>query len=474
MTADWPLVSLGSLLTDIQPGFASGSHNSDGYGVPHFRPMNISTEGRIARRVMTYVDPSAGRPSLRLSAGDILFNNTNSPELVGKTAFFEGDDSPAFSNHMTRLRVDGKRLDAQYTALRLHQAWREGWFASHCNNHVSQASIGRDVLKTFEIELPPLDIQRAIASLSAAIDFSRLSATGHLAAARTAIERFRQAVLSAACSGRLTSDWRVDHPDAAARLPQQTSPARRNRPNAPFDLELPDLPETYLRATVGAVSQLLQYGTSTRADRDVSGVPVLRMGNIQHGKVDTEELKYCAPDREIDRLMLQDGDLLFNRTNSPELVGKSAVFHENAPMTFASYLIRVRFAEGVADADFVNYWINSAWGRTWASHVKADGVSQSNINGSKLGAMPLPLPPFAEQQEIVRRVEALLDRADRLTTAINAATGCVSRTSQALLAKAFRGELSPDGAEVALLGWPNRDPMSAPAARPDQARSTLG
>ncbi len=216
MSDDWPTVPLGSLLTDIQPGFASGRHNSDGDGIPHFRPMNVSTEGRIERGVMKYVDPAAGRPDVRLSPGDILFNNTNSPELVGKTAIFEDEDSPAFSNHMTRLRVNDKRLDARYAALRLHQAWREGWFAAHCNNHVSQASVGRDVLKRFEIELPPLDAQRAIASLSAALDISRSSASDHLSAARTAIQRFRQAILAAACSGRLTTDWREQHPNVVS------------------------------------------------------------------------------------------------------------------------------------------------------------------------------------------------------------------------------------------------------------------
>lgn len=137
--SDWPTVELGTLLTDIQPGFASGRHNSDGCGIPHFRPMNVSTEGRIERSVMKYIDPSTGRPEIRLRRGDILFNNTNSAELVGKTALFDGEDSPAFSNHMTRLRVDETRLDACFTALMLHQAWREGWFAAHCNHHPASA-----------------------------------------------------------------------------------------------------------------------------------------------------------------------------------------------------------------------------------------------------------------------------------------------------------------------------------------------
>jgi len=123
------------------------------------------------------------------------------------------------------------------------------------------------------------------------------------------------------------------------------------------------------------------------------------------------------------------------------LVGKTAVFHGNYPMSFASYLIRVRFAPGVADPDFVNYWINSTWGRAWARQVKTDGVSQSNINGSKLSQMPIPLPPIEEQREIVDRASHMLNLADGLLARMDTAGRSVERSFPAVLAKAFRGGL---------------------------------
>jgi type I restriction enzyme S subunit len=445
-SSSWPVLPLGDLLMGIQPGFASGRHNTEGTGLPHLRPMNVSTEGHIDRSIVKYIDPTlADHAARRLRKGDVLFNNTNSPELVGKTALFNDDDEPAFSNHMTRLRVDQGRLEPAYLALRLHQAWREGWFAARCNNHVSQASIGREVLKSFEVELPPLAVQQAIASLADSVEDSRSLASAHLVAASRAIERFRQAVLASACTGNLTTDWRADHPVATVTPPSLNGKRRRGNEAATLDLELPRLPGTYAVSTIGTTAELLEYGTSRKAGNDASGVPMLRMGNIQDGKLDTTDLKYCTPDHEIKRLMLRRGDLLFNRTNSPELVGKAAVFHETTPMTFASYLIRVRFAENVADPDFVSYWINSAWGRVWARHVKTDGVSQSNINGSKLALMPLPLPPFEEQRVIVERASQMLSAADRIAESIGKAEKQVERSSQAVLAKAFRGELIDNG-----------------------------
>jgi type I restriction enzyme, S subunit len=292
--------------------------------------------------------------------------------------------------------------------------------------------------------------QALIAKVIDLVDSKQRLAEQHLATAHRVIERFRQAVLSAACSGRLTADWRDVHPNARsveqAIAQLSISKRRASLGDDRSDLPLPDLPDSYIVSTVGRASILLQYGTSKRADAtSSSGTPVLRMGNIQDGRLELDDLKYVSMDREIERLMLERGDLLFNRTNSPELVGKSAVFHDQTPMTFASYLIRVRFAPEVAEPDFVNFWINSAWGRAWARNAKTDGVSQSNINGTKLSSMPLPLPPIEEQREIVHRASRMLELADTLLARAEAASRRVQRSSQAVLAKAFRGELTPTG-----------------------------
>jgi type I restriction enzyme S subunit len=301
--------------------------------------------------------------------------------------------------------------------------------------------------------------QQYIANLIDSVDSKKGSASQHLCTARQAIERFRQAILAAACSGRLTTEWRKANPhtqtveQALAAVPQ--GKRRTSLTNAPTDLILPDLPDNYVVTTIRHASTKLEYGTSKRADAlGNTGIPILRMGNIQDGQLKLDDLKYVKSTRETQRLILENGDLLFNRTNSPELVGKSAVFHERTDVTFASYLIRVRFAGDIAEPDFVNFWINSAWGKAWARHVKTDGVSQSNINGTKLGAMPLPLPPIEEQREIVRRASGMLQIADDLLARCHSIERCLDRSSQAVLVKAFRGEMT----------FPDNDNCSRPQA----------
>ena len=124
-------------------------------------------------------------------------------------------------------------------------------------------------------------------------------------------------------------------------------------------------------------------------------------------------------------------------------MGKSAVFHSARSMTFASYLIRVSFAPTVANSDFVNLWINSAWGKEWARLAKTDGVSQSNINGSKLGLMPVPLPPIKEQREIVERALGFLQRAEEIGRRLTKAGTASQRLETSAARKVFRGDVAP-------------------------------
>lgn len=313
---------------------------------------------------------------------------------------------------------------------------------------VGQARVPADFLRNFPIDLPPRPVQDLVADRLDRATEAAQNAEVHLRTALETVRSFRRAILAAACAGRLTEDWRRSNPEAEslehALLERQSSRTEKSRRVAEqfIDLAVPSVPASYVVTTLGACADLIEYGTSKKCDQEESkGVPVLRMGNIQDGFIDYSDLKYCDKDDEVERLTLHDGDLLFNRTNSPELVGKSAVFHRRDRMSFASYLIRVRFARELADPDYVNYWVNSAWGREWARLAKTDGVSQSNINGSKLALMPIPLPPIDEQRVIVERASRMLAKADAIESQVRSIARLVEKSSYAVLAKAFRGEL---------------------------------
>jgi type I restriction enzyme, S subunit len=195
---------------------------------------------------------------------------------------------------------------------------------------------------------------------------------------------------------------------------------------------------------LGDITEEQCYGTSAKASTDPTGVPVLRMGNIQNGALDFRELKFLPRDHpDVLKLTLQPGDLLFNRTNSPELVGKSAVFKTGPyPTSFASYLIRVRLMSD-CDPEWAALVINSPLGRDYIASVRTQQVGQANVNGTKLAAMPIPLPPICDQSRII----AELEQHRLATSAVTLSLARASRRSTALrrsiLERAFRGELVP-------------------------------
>jgi type I restriction enzyme S subunit len=144
-----------------------------------------------------------------------------------------------------------------------------------------------------------------------------------------------------------------------------------------------------------------QYGLSEKASRENVGIPMLRMNNIYNSELKTDNLKYISKTQEVNRFILNKGDLLFNRTNSKELVGKTAIFDREEEFTFASYLIRVVINNKVADPYFINYLFNSPILQFQKDLVSRQITGQANINAQEMREFLFPLPPIEKQKELV-------------------------------------------------------------------------
>ncbi|HSH40124.1 MAG TPA: restriction endonuclease subunit S [Chthoniobacterales bacterium] len=210
------------------------------------------------------------------------------------------------------------------------------------------------------------------------------------------------------------------------------------------------LPAGWEHKTVGEMVEEMQYGTSAKTSLDASGVPVLRMGNIKDGSLVLDALKFLpATHKEFPALLLQDGDLLFNRTNSAELVGKSAVYRGNpSPCACASYLIRARLKPGYVP-EFLAYYINSTFGRAWIRSVVSQQVGQANVNGTKLKALSVPAPSLPEQQRIVAEIEKQFTRLEAGVAALRRVQANLKRYRAAVLKAACEGRLVATEAELA-------------------------
>lgn len=200
------------------------------------------------------------------------------------------------------------------------------------------------------------------------------------------------------------------------------------------------IPSRWSLVRLGTLAKGIEYGTSTKADLDRSKVPVLRMNNIIDGKIDYKNLKYVDSDiKDLPRLYLNNKDLLFNRTNSYELVGKTAVFKglDNS-MTFASYLIRIELFNEMVNADYINIVMNSNLYRI--SQIEPEITQQNgqaNFNGTKLKSTIIPLPPIEEQKRIVEKVNSLMILCDELEKKIQKQKDYSNRLMESILKSSF-------------------------------------
>lgn len=365
--------------------------------------------------------PSRARKHVR--AGDVLVSMTR-PNLNAVALVPEHLDGQIASTGFDVLRASS--IDPRWVFYLVRSAKFVEAMSELVQGALYPAVRSKDV-RGFEAALAPRAEQTRIAdkldAVLARVDacrdrFDRIPAI---------LKRFHQSVLAAATSGALTEDWRE---------------ANESR-------------DEWQEVQLGEVARDFSYGSAAKSSKS-GAVPVLRMGNIQDGCLDWNALVYTSDPAEIEKYRLVSGDVLFNRTNSPELVGKTCVFKVERDAIYAGYLIRVRCSPKLLP-DYLNYCLGSPAGRDYCWQVKSDGVSQSNINAKKLAAFDFLLPSVAEQAEIVRRVENLFAYADRLEARYTAARAQVEKLTPSLLAKAFRGELVPQD--------PNDEPASELLAR---------
>lgn len=429
------------LLTDIQPGFACGKTNTDGIGIPQLRPMNVNSKGNILFEVLKFVPKEEIHSNTRLvRSGDIIFNNTNSPELVGKTALYEGSDEIAFSNHMTRLRVNPDLLYPKFLSLLLHFLWQTGYYKNICNNHVSQSSISKQVLLSIPIPLPPLEEQhRIITDIENLL--GRVEATKErLNRVPTIMQQFRQSVLAAACSGILTEDWR-----------------ERNQceeifqcPESDFDSFPCEFPSTWKIAKLRDLAAKEKYsitdgpfGSNLKTEHySESGPRVIRLQNIGNGKFINIFAHISQSHFEtLKKHQIFPNDLVVALLGEP--IPRCCIIPDNiGPAIVKADCVRFKPNSDLAISKFLMYAINEPKIRDLIKEL-IHGVARPRLNLTQIKSLQLPLPPLEEQQEICRRVDNLFAHADNIEAQVAVARERVETITQSILHQAFTGKLIP-------------------------------
>lgn len=360
----------------------------------------------------------------QLMPGDIIVERSGGgpKQPVGRVALFTPPDERAYfsSNFTTTLRVrDRKVFDPDYVALYLHALYLDG-----ATETLQRATTGirnldwREYLR-FEVPVRPLDEQKYVAHLVGGV--------------RTAYcnERELIAVLT-----RLK------------RATMRELFTRGLRGEARKETEIGPIPESWQITTIDDVALSTQYGLSVRGQRH-GRFPILRMNCQDDGRVIFRDLQYVDLDeKDFSSFRLNDGDLLFNRTNSIEHVGRMAIFEGGRNAVFASYLVRLTVDAHRCLPHFLNYYMNRVEVQRDIKRLASRAVGQANINATKLRTIPFPQPSTLDEQ---REIVSILDALDRKIALHRQKRTVLEELFQSLLHKLMTGEIRVSDLDLSAL-----------------------
>ncbi len=493
LPASWCWVRLGAICAYIQRGKSPKYAVSDGAQVVSQKCVQWRGLDLSAARLITLESLASYEPIRFLREGDLVWNSTGTGTIGRVIRLVDPPDRLVCDSHVTVVRC--QTADPEFIRTWLRSDHVYGVVEQRAAGSTNQVELTAQMAINQLVPLPPLAEQHRIVAkvdeLMALCDqlegarTAREATRDRLAAASLArlntpdpetfpsdarfaldalpalttrpdqIKHLRQTILNLAVRGKLVpqdpSDGLATDIITGIAAERDALVKRREIRNeepvsqtvvgdAPFDL-----PPGWVWARLGNAVLFTQYGTSERATPSATGVPVLTMGNIQAGKVVWSNEKRIPENSDaFPALWLRKFDLLFNRTNSAELVGKVGIYlGEDNRLTFASYLIRLRPSLRWTNPEFLNFALNtSEFRRMQIVPLIKKQTGQANVNGTALKNMLVPIPPLAEQHRIVAKVNELMALCDALEKGLIAATTARTRLLDATLAEALSPALA--------------------------------
>ncbi|WP_417799017.1 restriction endonuclease subunit S [Terasakiella pusilla] len=378
-----------------------------------FKPSEWTESGLPIVRIQNLNNPNAPfncfdgevADKFKINEGELLFAWSGTPGTSFGAHVWSGGQA-VLNQHIFRVLYDDRVVRRDFFKLAINHKLDE--LIGKAHGGVGLRHITKGTFEKTEVLVPPIAEQDRILD-KVTFYFSTIERLKQeISKISIFIEDFKRNILRKAVSGELTCGWRDSK-----------------------KLQVPEM------VKLGDVARSVRYGSSAKSAKS-GEIPVLRMGNIQEMFLDWSDLVFTSNKKEIEKYRLEDGDILFNRTNSAELVGKTALYQGERPAIFAGYLIQVKCDETVVPS-YLNYCLNSPQGRDFCRLVKSDSVSQSNINAKKLSTFSFLRPSLEEQYEIVRRVDLGLDWLKRIEGEVFAASELLTTLKSEVVELAFSG-----------------------------------
>jgi len=451
----WVETTLGELAEYITSGSRDWSKYYADSGAIFIRTQDIN-RNRLSLNEVAFVnlpEKVEGKRSL-VRKGDLLVTITGAN--VGKVAVVEGEIPEAYvSQSVCLVRLKDPSL-AKFVHLQL-TAKRGDKTAVEAMAY----GLGRPVLNLENIRSAPIRVapEKTQVVVVAEIEkqFSRLDeAVANLKRVKVNLKRYKAAILKAAVEGRLTEDWRKQHPNVepASKLLERILMERRAKwkgkgkyrePSSPDASTLPKIPHGWAWSRLDQLlKEPLRNGHSAKASGNGQGLRAFTLSAVTEGDFSESNTKLTVahPDKITD-LWAEPGDIYVERSNTPELVGLARLYKGPSKFAFIpDLLIRVRLIHFVLPTFVEVCLLSEDCRRYFRSRAQGISGSMPKIDQSVIEQTAIPLPPLVEQKEIVTEVERRLSVIDELEAATEANLTRGDRLRQSILAKAFSGCLA--------------------------------
>lgn len=330
------------------------------------------------------------------------------------------------------------------------------------NEHTSSITVKHLSSRTVEripIPLPTIDEQKQVVD-EIETQFARLDdAVAALERARARLKRYRASVLKAACEGRLVPTEAElarregrDYEPATVLLDrikaerETSAETKRGKVKKVPHLEMPELPGGWAWTTLASIANIkggITKGQQRKDGEIVREVPYLRVANVQRGFLDLQEVKLiAAPEQKIQELLLRQGDVLFNEGGDRDKLGRGWIWREEiSECIHQNHVFRARMVDGTVEPKYIS-WYGNTFGQRYFIDQGKQTTNLASINLTKLGGLPIPVPPFAEQNRIVAEVERRISVIEQMEATVETSLKRAEALRQSILRIAFSGRLS--------------------------------
>ena len=468
----WDRCDLGTVIS-VKNGYAFKSSDYSTEGIPLVRISDIQ-EGKVNLKNSVFIPKEKANLDFTVQNGDLLI--AMSGATTGKVGIYTGKEICLQNQRVGNFKVLSHQLlntrFRDFYVLSLGKKIEDAAYGG------AQPNISSSVLESLEISIPPLNEQRRIVDKLDRIGDRHRTARNELNHIPKLIARYKQAVLAAAGTGKLTEDWREENPnvESASELLKQiqkkrnkehekasalaTSKSRRkpksidNSEFKDFEFDFPEnfnFPESWSLCNCKMLADLITDGEHATPVRTEDGIFLLSARNIQNGFLSFAKVDYI-PDYEYERIIKrcnpEKNDILISCSGS---VGRVCRVPDNVKFTMVRSVALIKLQYNLELSEYLELALQSTISQSQILKLQK-ATAQANLFIGQIGKIVIPLPPLEEQKEIVRRVEKMFEKIDRMEEEYQKAAKLCDRLEQATLAKAFRGELVPQD--------PNDEPAS--------------